>query len=193
MSAAVLSARLRLKHFHRLRVVLQHVGMATHGGSEAEVLMEKTGCAGVITLNRPQALNALNLSMIQRIYPQLKLWEDDPEMFLIIIKGAGGKAFCAGGDIRGSFNPLPEAVRVALAVSPANPESGKPDLGIKLVCTTMLGDHGTEPPGLPQFGFHNKKRSWKRGSSSRQARAISAAFSATRTNSQRISDILEPH
>ncbi|XP_029461883.1 3-hydroxyisobutyryl-CoA hydrolase, mitochondrial-like isoform X1 [Rhinatrema bivittatum] len=74
--------------------------MATHGGSEAEVLMEKTGCAGVITLNRPQALNALNLSMIQRIYPQLKLWEDDPEMFLIIIKGAGGKAFCAGGDIR---------------------------------------------------------------------------------------------
>ncbi|XP_077636389.1 3-hydroxyisobutyryl-CoA hydrolase, mitochondrial [Crocuta crocuta] len=34
------------------------------------------------------------------IYPQLKNWEQDPETFLIIIKGAGGKAFCSGGDIR---------------------------------------------------------------------------------------------
>lgn len=38
--------------------------------------------------------------MIRQIYPQLKKWEQDPETFLIIIKGAGGKAFCAGGDIR---------------------------------------------------------------------------------------------
>ncbi|XP_030064938.1 3-hydroxyisobutyryl-CoA hydrolase, mitochondrial [Microcaecilia unicolor] len=100
MSASLLSGRLRLKHFHRLHVVLQHIGMATHSGSEAEVLLEKTGCAGVITLNRPKALNALNLSMIQLIYPQLKIWEEDPKTFVIIIKGAGGKAFCAGGDIR---------------------------------------------------------------------------------------------
>ncbi|XP_065269526.1 3-hydroxyisobutyryl-CoA hydrolase, mitochondrial [Emys orbicularis] len=68
--------------------------------SAAEVLLEKRGCAGVITMNRPKALNALNLSMIRQIYPQLKTWEKDPETFLIIIKGTGGKAFCAGGDIR---------------------------------------------------------------------------------------------
>lgn len=74
--------------------------MSKHTDSAAEVLLEKRGCAGVITMNRPKALNALNLSMIRQIYPQLKTWEKDPETFLIIIKGTGGKAFCAGGDIR---------------------------------------------------------------------------------------------
>ncbi|CAO2616134.1 3-hydroxyisobutyryl-CoA hydrolase, mitochondrial [Lemmus lemmus] len=65
-----------------------------------EVLLERRGCAGVITLNRPKFLNALSLNMIRQIYPQLKKWEQDPETFLILIKGAGGKAFCAGGDIK---------------------------------------------------------------------------------------------
>lgn len=41
--------------------------------AEAEVLLEKVGCAGVITMNRPKVLNALNLSMIRQIYPQLKV------------------------------------------------------------------------------------------------------------------------
>ncbi|XP_064644379.1 3-hydroxyisobutyryl-CoA hydrolase, mitochondrial-like isoform X2 [Lineus longissimus] len=64
-----------------------------------EVLLETIGDKGVITLNRPKALNALNLSMIRTIYPQLKAWEDDPAMKMIMIKGAGNRAFCAGGDI----------------------------------------------------------------------------------------------
>lgn len=38
-----------------------------------EVLLERRGCAGVITLNRPKSLNALSLSMIRQIYPQLKV------------------------------------------------------------------------------------------------------------------------
>ncbi|XP_019693931.1 3-hydroxyisobutyryl-CoA hydrolase, mitochondrial isoform X3 [Felis catus] len=71
-----------------------------HMDAAGEVLLERRGCAGVITLNRPKFLNALNLNMIRHIYPQLKNWEQDPETFLIIIKGAGGKAFCSGGDIR---------------------------------------------------------------------------------------------
>lgn len=74
--------------------------MTKHTDAAAEVLLEKRGCAGVITLNRPKFLNALNLSMIRQIYPQLKKWEQDPETSLIIIKGTGEKAFCAGGDIR---------------------------------------------------------------------------------------------
>ncbi|XP_074858127.1 3-hydroxyisobutyryl-CoA hydrolase, mitochondrial [Carettochelys insculpta] len=90
----------RLKPFNRLQRILQHLNMFKHTDAAAEVLLEKRGCAGVITLNRPKALNALNLSMIRQIYPQLKMWEKDPETFLIIIKGTGGKAFCAGGDIR---------------------------------------------------------------------------------------------
>uniref|UniRef100_A0A3B5MKV8 3-hydroxyisobutyryl-CoA hydrolase n=1 Tax=Xiphophorus couchianus TaxID=32473 RepID=A0A3B5MKV8_9TELE len=67
---------------------------------EPEVLLEKAGRAAVITMNRPKVLNALNLSMIRRIHPQLLKWESDPETDMVIIKAAGGKAFCAGGDIR---------------------------------------------------------------------------------------------
>ncbi|NXJ44213.1 HIBCH protein, partial [Ciconia maguari] len=90
----------RLKPFNRLQVILQHLKMSKHTDSTAEVLLEKRGGAGIITLNRPKTLNALNFSMIQQIYPQIKTWEKDPETFLIIIKGTGGKAFCAGGDIK---------------------------------------------------------------------------------------------
>ncbi|XP_036174762.1 3-hydroxyisobutyryl-CoA hydrolase, mitochondrial isoform X4 [Myotis myotis] len=90
----------RFNSFKRTNVILQHLRLSAHTDAAGEVLLERRGCAGVITLNRPKALNALNLSMIRQIYPQLKKWEQDPETFLIIIKGAGEKAFCAGGDIR---------------------------------------------------------------------------------------------
>uniref|UniRef100_A0A669EUM8 3-hydroxyisobutyryl-CoA hydrolase n=1 Tax=Oreochromis niloticus TaxID=8128 RepID=A0A669EUM8_ORENI len=75
-----------------------HIQMSSH--AEPEVLLEKVGRAGVITMNRPKVLNALNLTMIRQIYPQLKKWESDNETDIVIIKGAGDKAFCAGGDIR---------------------------------------------------------------------------------------------
>ncbi|XP_067994013.1 3-hydroxyisobutyryl-CoA hydrolase, mitochondrial isoform X5 [Melanerpes formicivorus] len=90
----------RLRPLNRLQVILQHLKMSKHTDSTAEVLLEKKGCAGVITLNRPKALNAINISMIRQIYPQIKTWEQDPETCLIIIKGTGEKAFCAGGDVR---------------------------------------------------------------------------------------------
>lgn len=53
---------------------------------------------GLIILNRPKALNALNLSMIREIYPTIKSWQLNKTM--IIVKGTGDKAFCAGGDVR---------------------------------------------------------------------------------------------
>ncbi|XP_060075927.1 3-hydroxyisobutyryl-CoA hydrolase, mitochondrial-like [Ylistrum balloti] len=89
----------------RVGVILHHVKMATPRSrfssvAEDEVLLETINSTGVITLNRPKALNALNLNMIQRIYPQMTQWEEDPKIRLVIIKGAGEKAFCAGGDIR---------------------------------------------------------------------------------------------
>lgn len=56
------------------------------------------GDCGVIVLNRPKALNALNLSMINKIYPALKEWESTKK--LVMIKGSGDKAFCAGGDVK---------------------------------------------------------------------------------------------
>ncbi|XP_037379607.1 3-hydroxyisobutyryl-CoA hydrolase, mitochondrial isoform X2 [Talpa occidentalis] len=90
----------RFNSFKRTNIILQHLRMSKHTDAAEEVLLERKGCAGVITLNRPKYLNALNLTMIRQIYPQLKKWEQDPGTFLIIIKGTGGKAFCAGGDIK---------------------------------------------------------------------------------------------
>ncbi|KAF7709160.1 3-hydroxyisobutyryl-CoA hydrolase, mitochondrial [Silurus meridionalis] len=97
MFLAVLKPVLGLRSVYRLQRIRAHMMSSM---SSSEVLMEKVGNAGVITLNRPKALNALNLSMIRLLYPQLKKWESDSETDLVIIKGAGGKAFCAGGDIR---------------------------------------------------------------------------------------------
>ncbi|XP_060944286.1 3-hydroxyisobutyryl-CoA hydrolase, mitochondrial isoform X2 [Limanda limanda] len=96
MSLAVLTS-CRLRSLCRLQRIQGHM-MSSH--VEAGVLLEKVGRAGVITLNRPKVLNALNLPMIRQIYPQLKTWENDTDTDLVIVKGAGGKAFCAGGDIR---------------------------------------------------------------------------------------------
>ena len=66
---------------------------------EPEVLFEKRGGLGVITLNRPKALNALNQPMVLQIHPKMIEWASDPEVQAVLIVGAGEKAFCAGGDI----------------------------------------------------------------------------------------------
>ncbi|XP_020849294.1 3-hydroxyisobutyryl-CoA hydrolase, mitochondrial isoform X1 [Phascolarctos cinereus] len=98
--AEVLGPVSRFSSFKRTQIILQHLGMSKHTDSEPEVLLERKGCAGVVTLNRPKSLNSLTLSMFRQIYSQLKKWEQEPETSLIIIKGAGGKAFSAGGDIK---------------------------------------------------------------------------------------------
>ncbi|MGE6399856.1 enoyl-CoA hydratase/isomerase family protein [Bacillus cereus] len=53
-----------------------------------------------ITLNRPKALNSLSYDMLQPIGQKLKEWEQDERIELIVLKGAGTKGFCAGGDIK---------------------------------------------------------------------------------------------
>ncbi|KAL0964018.1 hypothetical protein UPYG_G00316570 [Umbra pygmaea] len=97
MSIHILNSTHRFRSLCRLQIIQRQL-MSSQTG--AEVLLEKVGNAGVITLNRPKALNALNINMIRLIYPQLKKWETDKETAIVIIKGAGEKAFCAGGDIR---------------------------------------------------------------------------------------------
>ncbi|MBL0726693.1 enoyl-CoA hydratase/isomerase family protein [Piscinibacter sp. HJYY11] len=72
--------------------------------SDNTVLTEVRGQLGVITLNRPSALNALSLSMIRQITAALQRWRHDDQVSAVLLRGAGreGKApaFCAGGDIR---------------------------------------------------------------------------------------------
>ena len=70
------------------------------GADGAEALIERRGTAGVIVLNRPRALNALTLAMVRLMAGALDAWEEDPAVTRIVIRGAGEKAFCAGGDIR---------------------------------------------------------------------------------------------
>ncbi|XP_012221314.1 3-hydroxyisobutyryl-CoA hydrolase, mitochondrial isoform X2 [Linepithema humile] len=65
---------------------------------DEEVLIKEVGDSGLIVLNRPKTLNAVTLSMVEKIYPVLKQWETSKK--LIIIEGAGDKAFCAGGDVK---------------------------------------------------------------------------------------------
>lgn len=65
-----------------------------------DILFTEKGQLGVITLNRPQALNALTQEMILEMYQQLGGWANDPHIKGIVIRAAEGKAFCAGGDIR---------------------------------------------------------------------------------------------
>ena len=55
---------------------------------------------GVATLNVPASLNALTLDMIDLLAAHLKRWERDPKVVCVVLQGVGGKAFCAGGDVR---------------------------------------------------------------------------------------------
>jgi enoyl-CoA hydratase/carnithine racemase len=55
---------------------------------------------GRILLDRPRALNALDLPMIRACSAILETWRDDPHVHAVVIEGAGDRAFCAGGDIR---------------------------------------------------------------------------------------------
>ncbi|MEU9416694.1 enoyl-CoA hydratase/isomerase family protein [Streptomyces sp. NPDC051000] len=64
------------------------------------VLIEIDGHTGVITLNRPRALNALTHPMVLRITEALTDWARDPGVTQVLLRGAGDRGLCAGGDIR---------------------------------------------------------------------------------------------
>ncbi len=78
-----------------------------------EVLIyEKQDGIGYVTLNRPRALNAYNLRMRDELYQVLGAIRDDPEVEVVIFKGAGEKAFCAGADLTEFLTaPPPVAAR----------------------------------------------------------------------------------
>ena len=67
------------------------------GGGD-EIRFERTGRAGVVTMTRPQALNALSHGMVLALAKALAAWEDDPAIAVVLIRGEG-RAFSAGGDI----------------------------------------------------------------------------------------------
>jgi enoyl-CoA hydratase/carnithine racemase len=60
----------------------------------------------VATLNAPHAHNALSLDMIRLLSPQLQVWRDNPAVVCVLLRGAGEKAFCAGGDVVSVYNAI---------------------------------------------------------------------------------------
>lgn len=75
--------------------------------TESDVLFEKIdgvdGQLGVITLNRPRVLNALNQEMFIALREQLQQWSQDESIKAVVIQAAEGRAFCAGGDIKSVY------------------------------------------------------------------------------------------
>ncbi|RKP35764.1 ClpP/crotonase-like domain-containing protein [Dimargaris cristalligena] len=68
--------------------------------SQTEVLQHKQDTGRALVLNRPKALNALNLAMVRAMTPQLLAWEQSDLCKVIILKSSAARAFCAGGDVK---------------------------------------------------------------------------------------------
>jgi enoyl-CoA hydratase len=71
---------------------------------EGDVVVRALGSLRRLTLNRPQALNAITLDMAVTMIALMREWADDPAVGTVLIDGAGERAFCAGGDIRALYD-----------------------------------------------------------------------------------------
>ena len=72
---------------------------------EKQIIFEVRGSVGIITLNRPKALNALSFEMIREISALLDAWENDASVQCVVFQGEG-RAFCAGGDIKSFYETV---------------------------------------------------------------------------------------
>jgi enoyl-CoA hydratase/carnithine racemase len=77
--------------------------------TEPLVLYDKTDGIALITLNRPSALNAVNLAMRDELWGLLLAVRDDPDVRVAVLRGAGERAFCAGADIK-EFGTAPSVI-----------------------------------------------------------------------------------
>ena len=71
---------------------------------QPEILFERRGAAGVVTLNRPKALNAVTHGMVRALRAELDRWAKDPAITRVVVMAAGERAFSAGGDIRALYD-----------------------------------------------------------------------------------------
>jgi len=69
-----------------------------------ELLTRSDSGVRLVTLNRPKALNALNLEMVREMYPLYQRWMDNSDVRMIVQEGSGEKAFCAGGDVASLYH-----------------------------------------------------------------------------------------
>jgi len=71
--------------------------------NKPEILLDHRGTAGIVTLNRPAALNAVTRAMVRTLREALEGWRHDGDVSRIIVTAAGGRAFSAGGDLRAIY------------------------------------------------------------------------------------------
>ncbi len=100
------------------------------------VLFETVSCAagkaiGIATLNRPKTLNGLSLEMTRLLDQQLEKWVSDDQIVAVVLKGAGEKAFCAGGDLHGLYHAMQE-------------HQGRPAQENKLVCDFFAEEYALD-------------------------------------------------
>lgn len=78
---------------------------------EAPVLFEERAAAngtriGIATLNSPRTLNGFSLPMAHLLLERLRAWSSDDGIAMIVLQGAGEKAFCAGGDLHSLYRSM---------------------------------------------------------------------------------------
>ena len=71
--------------------------------TDKELVAQKENGVVTVTLNRPEALNALTLEMVRLLSFALTRWEADKKVKAVVFKGAGDRAFCAGGDVKAAY------------------------------------------------------------------------------------------
>jgi enoyl-CoA hydratase len=71
---------------------------------DVDILFERRGTAGIVTLNRPKALNAVTHQMVRALRTELDRWAADSAVTRVVIMAAGERAFSAGGDIRALYD-----------------------------------------------------------------------------------------
>ncbi|MFM7295574.1 MAG: enoyl-CoA hydratase/isomerase family protein [Burkholderiales bacterium] len=77
-----------------------------YNSANEEILFDVRNHVAYLTLNRPQALNALSLDMLKRMRELFDQWAHDANVYAVVARGSGEKAFCAGGDVRGLYNSI---------------------------------------------------------------------------------------
>jgi enoyl-CoA hydratase/carnithine racemase len=81
----------------------KHFVLLPDNDPPAKVLVNIIDGVGVLTLNRPAVLNALDLATVRALTRQLNAWAGDPAIRAVLLRGTGERAFCAGGDIRSLY------------------------------------------------------------------------------------------
>ena len=133
--------------------------------SDDEILFERRGAAGFVTLNRPKALNAVTHDMVRRLRAQLDAWAGDDAITRVVVTAAGERAFSAGGDIRaltdlgkaGKYDEALQFWRDEYALNAVIKNYGKPYValidGIVMGGGVGLSVHGSHRVGGDRFLF----------------------------------------